>query len=135
MSRVKNSRMALMCGLCGLAGGCVQCSMKNCFQGFHVLCARAAGLEHLYADKEAGDPAIFFCAEHSAPAFAIRRLKSAGLVAATGAATQNGAPGDKANAENQKDGATDNEMRLAANFEMKMEGLKTEERKAIFVVR
>jgi SWI/SNF-related matrix-associated actin-dependent regulator of chromatin subfamily A member 5 len=133
MSRVKNSRMALMCGLCGLAGGCVQCSMKNCFQGFHVLCARAAGLEHLYADKEAGDPAIFFCAEHSAPAFAIRRLKSAGLVAATGAATQ-AAPGDKSNAENP-DGATDNEMRLAANFEMKMEGLKTEERKAIFVVR
>jgi SWI/SNF-related matrix-associated actin-dependent regulator of chromatin subfamily A member 5 len=29
MHRVKNSRMALQCGLCGLSGGCVQCSMKN----------------------------------------------------------------------------------------------------------
>ena len=87
MTRVKNSRMALMCGLCGLPGGAVQCSMKNCFQGFHPLCARAAGLERIYPDREDNhSPAVFFCAEHSAPAFAVRRLKAAGVMAATGSA-------------------------------------------------
>ena len=29
ITRVKNSRMALQCGLCGLSGGCVQCSMAG----------------------------------------------------------------------------------------------------------
>ena len=72
MHRVKNSRMILNCGLCNLPGGCVQCSMKNCFQGFHPLCARSAGLVRLYPDKEdMHSPPIFFCAEHSAPAFAL----------------------------------------------------------------
>ncbi len=155
MHRVKNSRMALQCGLCGLSGGCVQCSMKNCFQGFHVLCGRAANLEHIYPDREDNlSPAVFFCAEHSAPAFSQRRLKAAGLVAATGsaAAIANGpnAP-TAAGAALAADGSTqpgavkplkpgdedhaDNTTRLAANAEMKSQGLDVERRKAQFVIR
>jgi SWI/SNF-related matrix-associated actin-dependent regulator of chromatin subfamily A member 5 len=155
MHRVKNSRMALDCGLCGLSGGCVQCSMKNCFQGFHVLCGRAANLEHIYPDREDNlSPAVFFCAEHSAPAFAQRRLKAAGLVAATGSAAAiaggpNAAPAALANGQPLANGVGgplvgaaganeapgDNDTRLAANAEMKAQGLDVERRKAQFVIR
>jgi SWI/SNF-related matrix-associated actin-dependent regulator of chromatin subfamily A member 5 len=155
MHRVKNSRMALDCGLCGLSGGCVQCSMKNCFQGFHVLCGRAANLEHIYPDREDNlSPAVFFCAEHSAPAFAQRRLKAAGLVAATGSAAAiaggpNAAPSALANGQPLANGVGgplvgaaganeapgDNDTRLAANAEMKAQGLDVERRKAQFVIR
>jgi SWI/SNF-related matrix-associated actin-dependent regulator of chromatin subfamily A member 5 len=156
MHRVKNSRMALQCGLCGLSGGCVQCSMKNCFQGFHVLCGRAANLEHIYPDREDNlSAAVFFCAEHSAPAFSQRRLKAAGLVAATGsaAAAANGpnaptaagaalaagaAPGAQLVVKQPKPGDddhADNASRLAANAAMKACGLDVERRKAQFVIR
>jgi len=154
MHRVKNSRMALECGLCGLSGGCVQCSMKNCFQGFHVLCGRAAHLEHVYPDREDNlAPAVFFCAEHSAPAFSQRRLKAAGLVAATGsaAAVAGGpdaapaaalAPGQPPASGRQALGGAhddarlgDNDARLAANAEMKAQGADVERRKAQFVIR
>jgi len=144
MTRVKNSRMALMCGLCGLPGGAVQCSMKNCFQGFHPLCARAAGLERIYPDREDNhSPAVFFCAEHSAPAFAVRRLKAAGVMAATGSAAALGgcqpcAPNggiSRAASKQSLEDATDNETRLAANAQMKEEGLDVEMRKAAFVLR
>ena len=148
MHRVKNSRMALECGLCGLSGGAVQCSMKNCFQGFHVLCGRAAGLEHIYPDREDNlAPAVFFCAEHSAPAFSQRRLKAAGLVAATGSAAAvaggpDAAPAALANGQPLANGrgaqenvAGDNDARLAANAEMKAQGADVERRKAQFVIR
>ena len=148
MHRVKNSRMALECGLCGLSGGCVQCSMKNCFQGFHVLCSRAAHLEVLYPDREDNlAPAVFFCAEHSAPAFSQRRLKAAGLVAATGsaAAVAGGpdaapaaalAPGQPPARDTRDDARLgDNDARLAANAEMKAQGADVERRKAQFVIR
>ena len=144
MHRVKNSRMALGCGLCGLPGGCVQCSMKNCFQGFHVLCARAAGLEKLVPDREDNhSPAIFFCAEHSAPAFSQRRLKAAGMAAATGMATAalaapqpTAANGGFVSALAPGEGILDdNEARLEANDLMKEEGRMVEIRKATFVVR
>ena len=138
MRRVKNSRMTLPCGLCGLSGGCVQCSMKNCFQGFHVLCARAAGLERMYVGHDQDQPAVFFCAEHSAPAFAQRRLKSAGLVAPTGAAQGARGPGrpraDGSELDNHH-GHAANEERLAANAAMKEQAGEVERRKAAFVLR
>ena len=146
MHRVKNSRMILNCGLCNLAGGCVQCSMKNCFQGFHPLCARSAGLVRLYPDKEdMHSPPIFFCAEHSAPAFAQRRYKAAGMQAPVGMGASNGNLAGMAQAPSQISladiggartyDAMDNEERMAMNSAMKSEGAKIELRKAKFVAR
>ena len=74
MHRVKNSRMALECGLCGLSGGCVQCSMKNCFQGFHVLCSRARTSRCCTRTGRTISPPR--CS--SAPSTARRRFRSAG---------------------------------------------------------
>ena len=72
MHRVKNSRMTLECGLCGLPGGCVQCSMKNCFRA-STCCARArAPRGAVPGPGGQSRPAVFFCAEHSAPAFSQR---------------------------------------------------------------
>ena len=78
-----------------------------------------------------------------APAFAVRRLKAAGVMAATGSAAalggrQPGAPNggiSRAASKQSLEDATDNETRLAANAQMKEEGLDVEMRKAAFVLR
>eukprot|EP00826_Nyctotherus_ovalis_P020439 TRINITY_DN16418_c0_g2_i5.p1 TRINITY_DN16418_c0_g2~~TRINITY_DN16418_c0_g2_i5.p1 ORF type:complete len:506 (-),score=107.70 TRINITY_DN16418_c0_g2_i5:260-1654(-) len=60
-------RLELTCGVCGQrrAGYCVQCSKGNCHIGFHVECARLAGLhmEFVLNDVESGVNLVF-CERH-----------------------------------------------------------------------
>lgn len=45
IERVPKSRWKLICYICKKRhGACIQCANKNCFQAFHVTCAKRAGL-------------------------------------------------------------------------------------------
>ncbi|KAI9022538.1 hypothetical protein DFJ74DRAFT_669843 [Hyaloraphidium curvatum] len=62
IGKVPKSRWKLYCYLCRTQrGACIQCSHINCYQAFHVTCARKAGL---YMMRDAEDGTEQFCDKH-----------------------------------------------------------------------
>ncbi|KAK1826585.1 hypothetical protein QBC39DRAFT_15992 [Podospora conica] len=72
VEKVPKTRWKLLCYICNQRmGACVQCSNKNCYQAFHVTCARRCNLylkmknsQGQLAAPDSGVPLKAFCDKH-----------------------------------------------------------------------
>lgn len=78
VEKVPKTRWRLSCYICNQRmGACIQCSNKNCYQAFHVTCARRGRLylkmknsQGALAVLDGGIPLKAFCDKHCPPEYA-----------------------------------------------------------------